>query len=367
MAVTIGILKEHNDRRVALVPKSAEKLIGRGAQILLEAGAGQEAGFADDDYTAVGSKTGNRASVIQQADVLLSIYPPGQEELGKLPAGKTLVSQFRPYFEKEIADYLQGQGLKAFSLDMIPRSTLAQRMDVLSSMASIAGYTAVLAASRALPRFFPMMITAAGSIKPAKVLVLGAGVAGLQAIATAKRLGAIVEAFDVRAAAKEEVQSLGARFVEVEGATDDTSAGGYAVEQTKEFKKRQAETIQAHARQADVIITTAQLRGRQAPILVEAATVEAMKPGAVIVDLAASTGGNCALTQDEKTIVHNGVTIMGYSDLSKDMPQNASELFSNNLYNFLELLVIDGNWTVDMDNEIISNTLITQTATSEEE
>lgn len=368
MAVTIGVLKEHNDQRVALVPKSAEKLLAKGAQILLEEGAGQSAGFADDQYTAAGAKTGTRAEVIKNAEVLLCIYPPSRDELGQFPAGKAIVSQFRPYFDKEVVGFLQDKKLDGFSLDMIPRSTLAQRMDVLSSMASIAGYQAVLAAARALPRFFPMMITAAGSIKPAKVLVLGAGVAGLQAIATAKRLGAQVEAFDVRAAAKEEVQSLGARFVEVEGATDDTAAGGYAVEQTEEFKKRQAETIQAHARDADVIITTAQLRGRQAPILVEADTVKQMRSGAVIVDLAASTGGNCALTEDEKTIVHHGVTIMGYSDLSKDMPQNASELFSNNLFNFLELLVAEeGKWTVDLDNEIVSSTFITHLATSEEE
>ncbi|MEL7251783.1 MAG: Re/Si-specific NAD(P)(+) transhydrogenase subunit alpha [Bacteroidota bacterium] len=367
MAVTIGVLKEHNDQRVSLVPKSVEKLIAKGASILVEAGAGAQASFADELYTNAGAKTADRSAVIQQADVLLCIYPPERAELEQLPQGKTLVSQFKPYFDHEVTGKLQEHGLHAFSLDMIPRTTLAQRMDVLSSMASIAGYQAVLAASRALPRFFPMMITAAGSIKPAKVLVLGAGVAGLQAIATAKRLGAMVEAFDVRAAAKEEVQSLGARFVEVEGATDDTAAGGYAVEQTEEYKRRQAATIQAHAKQADVVITTAQLRGRKAPILVEAATVEQMRPGAVIVDLAASTGGNCALTQDEKTIVHQGVTIMGYSDLSKDMPQNSSELFSNNLFNFLELLVIEGEWTIDLGNEIVSNTFITNTGSTEEE
>lgn len=368
MPVTIGVLKEHNDKRVALVPKSVEKLIAKGASVIMESGAGQQAAFADDLYTTAGATTADRAAVIKQADVLLSIYPPERSELAKLPTGKTLVSQFKPYFDHEVTGVLQEHQLHAFSLDMIPRTTLAQSMDVLSSMASIAGYQAVLAASRALPRFFPMMITAAGSIKPAKVLILGAGVAGLQAIATAKRLGAMVEAFDVRAAAKEEVQSLGARFVEVEGATDDTAAGGYAVEQTEEYKRRQAETIQAHAKQADVIITTAQLRGRKAPILVEAETVEQMRPGAVIVDLAASTGGNCALTQDEKTIVHKGVTIMGYSDLSKDMPQNSSELFSNNLFNFLALLVAeDGEWTVDLGNEIVSNTFITNTGSAEEE
>jgi len=361
MSLTIGILAEANDNRVALVPKNGEKLIALGAHLVVETGAGKAAGFNDDTYLAIGAKAGSRAEVIKQADLLLSIYPPANQELATFPAGKTLVSQFQPYFDHEITGFLQQHQLKAFSMDMIPRSSLAQSMDVLSSMASIAGYQAVLSAAKLLPRFFPMMITAAGSIKPAKVLILGAGVAGLQAIATAKRLGAVVEAFDVRQAAKDEVQSLGARFVEVEGASDDRTAGGYAVEQTPEFLARQVATIQDHARQADVVITTAQLRGKKAPILIEAATVEAMRPGSVVIDLAASTGGNCALTVDEKTIVHHGVTILGHSDLAKEMPQNASEMFSNNLFNFLKLLVVDGELKVDMSNEIVSNTLITKT------
>lgn len=359
MAFTIGILTEHNDKRVALVPKSCEKLIGKGAHVILQTDAGLSAGFNNATYTAVGATLGSRAEVVATADMLVSIYPPAHGELMAFPAGKILVSQFQPYFKHEVAGQLDALGLRAFSMDMIPRSTLAQSMDVLSSMASIAGYQAVLLAAKTLPRFFPMMITAAGSVKPAKVLILGAGVAGLQAIATAKRLGAAVEAFDVRRAAKEEVQSLGAKFVEVEGAADG-DAGGYAVEQSEEFLRRQAETIQAHARQADVVITTAQLRGRKAPILIEADTVAQMKPGAVIIDLAASTGGNCALTQDEQTIQINGVSVMGYSDLAKEMPQNASELYSNNLLNFLNLLVAkDGSLHIDMDNEIVSSTLIT--------
>ena len=360
MSVTFGVLAEDNDKRVALVPKNVEKLVGMGAIVLVEQSAGHNAGFADELYQQAGATCVAQGEVIAKADILLSIYPPARERLAKFPAGKILVSQFRPYFDEEVVSYLQEHQLQAFSLDMIPRNTLAQRMDVLSSMASISGYQAVLASARLLPRFFPMMITAAGSIKPAKVLIIGAGVAGLQAIATAKRLGAIVEAFDVRAAAKEEVQSLGARFVEVAGAQDDAAAGGYAVEQTEEFKQKQAALIQEHARQADVVITTAQVRGRKAPVLVEAATVGQMKPGSVIIDLAASTGGNCALTQDEKTIVHEGVTILGHSDLAKEMPQNASELFSNNLFNFLELLVKEGELVIDESNEIISSTLITK-------
>jgi NAD(P) transhydrogenase subunit alpha len=359
MGVSFGICTEHDDRRIALVPKTVAKLVKAGASVWIEKGAGTGASFADEDFKAAGAQLTDRQTVLDSAEVLLSIYPPEREVLATWPKGKTLISQFKPFFDHDIGDHLHTAGFTAHSLDMIPRTTLAQRMDVLSSMASIAGYQAVLAAARMLPRFFPMMITAAGSIKPAKVLVLGAGVAGLQAIATAKRLGAVVEAFDVRAAAKEEVESLGGRFVEVEGARDDAGAGGYAVEQTEEFKRRQAETIQAHAREADVIITTAQLRGKRAPILVEAATVEAMRPGSVIIDLAASTGGNCALTQDQQTIVHQGVSILGHSDLAKEMPQNASELFSNNLYNFLELFIQDGEWVADLENEIIRSTLIT--------
>ncbi len=361
MGATIGILAEQDDRRVALVPKQVKQLLALGAGVQIQANAGVAAGFSDAAYESLGATVTSRAAVAEASDVLLTIYPPAQEVLDQLPAGKILVSQFQPYFKTSVADELKALGLQAFSMDMIPRSTLAQRMDVLSSMASISGYQAVLLAAKTLPRFFPMMITAAGSIKPAKVLVLGAGVAGLQAIATAKRLGAVVEAFDVRSAAKEEVQSLGARFVEVEGAADDKGAGGYAVEQSEDYKRKQAATIQAHAKEADVIITTAQLRGKKAPLLIEADTIDQMKPGSVVIDLAASTGGNCAFTEDEKTIVRNGVIISGYSDLAKEMPQNASELYSNNLFNFLKLLISeDGDIVIDLENEIVRSTLITQ-------
>ena len=245
---------------------------------------------------------------------------------------------------------------------MIPRTTLAQSMDVLSSMASIAGYKAVLSAAHHLDRYFPMMMTAAGTIRPAKVLVLGAGVAGLQAIATARKLGAMVEAFDVRKASKEEVESLGAKFVEVEGAKDDAEAGGYAVEQSEDFIKRQKKEVQDRAIKSDVIITTAQLRGRKAPVLVETETVEMMQKGSVIVDLAASTGGNCALTKDGEKYNHNGVLIIGNSNLAAEMPKDASTLFSNNAMNFLKLLVDEnGAINVDLENEILNASLITKT------
>ena len=238
---------------------------------------------------------------------------------------------------------------------MIPRITIAQSMDVLSSMASIAGYKAVIMAADHLARYFPMLTTAAGSIPPAKVLVIGAGVAGLQAVATARRLGAVVEAFDTRLAAKEEVESLGAKFVEVEGAKDDASAGGYAVEQTEEYKQRQKELIFEKCVKADVIITTAQLRGKPAPKLVTKEMVKEMKPGSVIVDLASSTGGNCELTEDNKTIVHDNVVIIGNSDLASEVPQHASQLYSKNIENYTKVFFKEGEYELDLENEIVKS------------
>ena len=354
--MNIGIPKEIGDHRVAIVPATINKLKALGADILLEEGAGKTSMYDDEDYGSEVQILG-RQDLLQQSDVILSIVPLPTDELVE---GKTYISLFQPYNKPAVIDELKAQKVQAFSMDMVPRTTLAQSMDILSSMASIAGYKAVLEASRYLPRYFPMMITAAGSIKPSKVLVLGAGVAGLQAIATARRLGAMVEAFDTRQAAKEEVQSLGAKFVEVEGAKDDTAAGGYAVEQSEEFLKRQRAEVQARAIKADIIITTAQVRGRKAPLLVPASTVEQMKKGSVIVDLAASTGGNCEVTENDKIINHKGVTIIGNSNLPALMPQDASTLISNNLLNFLKLIIKDGELNVDMENEIIESALITK-------
>ena len=357
--MTIGILKETNDKRVAVVPDTIKKFKGLGLDIMVESGAGEQAYYPDTEYQEAGAQMASHADILQKADVIISIIPLEDAELQGIAKGKLLISQFQPFFDKEIADRLNGFGLRAFSLDMIPRTTLAQSMDVLSSMASIAGYQAVLVAAHHLPRYFPMMITAAGSIRPAKVLVLGAGVAGLQAIATARRLGAQVEAFDTRSAAKEEVKSLGAKFIEIEGAKEDTGAGGYAVEQSEEFLKRQREEVQNRASKSDIIITTAQVRGRQAPLLVPKSTVDNMRPGSVIVDLAASTGGNCELTKDNQVINHNGVIIVGDSNLAAGMPQDASVLYSNNLFNFFNILVKNGELNLDMDNEIIRGALIT--------
>ncbi len=354
----LAIPRELKDTRVALVPEVAEKVKALGPEILVEQGAGESAYYTDDDYQEVATVL-SRKELLAQADMLLCIHPLSDEELKQLKKGTVVISQFQPFMEPEVADKLRSMGLRAFSLDMIPRTTLAQSMDVLSSMASIAGYKAVLEAARYLPRYFPMMITAAGSVRPAKVLVLGAGVAGLQAIATAKRLGAMVEASDTRLAAKEEVMSLGAKFVEVEGAREDKDAGGYAVQQSEEFLERQRQEVQERAKKSDIIITTAQVRGRKAPMLVPRDTVEAMRRGSVIVDLAASTGGNCELTEDDKVIKHEGVTIIGNSNLAGLMPQDASLLYSNNVFNFLKLLVKEGELSIDMDNEIIQGAFIT--------
>lgn len=357
----LGVVKEHRFRRVTIIPDTIPKLKETGLEIIVEADAGAKALFTNTQYTDAGAQVLDRTELLKQADILVSIDPLPEADMQAAGTDTWFISQFQPYNDQEVVDKLSQKGFKAFSLDMIPRTTLAQAMDILSSMASIAGYKSVLAAAYHLPRYFPMLITAAGSIRPAKVLVLGAGVAGLQAIATARRLGAMVEAFDTRQAAKEEVESLGAKFVEVEGAKDDTDAGGYAVEQSEEFLQRQRAEVQSRAMKADVIITTAQVRGRKAPILVPTSTVEQMQPGAIIVDLAASTGGNCELTQDEKIIEHSGVTIIGNSNLADEMPQDASQLYSTNVYNFVKYLMQDGAVNLDLEDEIISGAYITKT------
>lgn len=355
--MNIGILTEQNDTRVALIPETIQKLVADGNQAWVARMAGAKAFYSDADFEAAGAKVTSTEEVLGAADLLVSIHPPTDEILGKLK-GKALVSSFQPFADPAVKEKLAGFGLTAFSLDMIPRTTLAQAMDVLSSMASISGYKAVLAAAALLPRYFPMLTTAAGSIPPAKVLILGAGVAGLQAIATAKRLGSVVEAFDTRLAAKEEVESLGAKFVMVEGAKDDKAAGGYAVEQSEEYKQRQRELIHDKASKADVIITTAQLRGKPAPLLVTKATVESMKAGSVIVDLAASSGGNCEVTQDGKTILHNGVYVVGNSNFAAEMPQHASQLYSRNILNFMKTFLNKGEMNINLENEILKSACI---------
>lgn len=353
----ISVLREPNESRVVLSPSGVAKIKALGVDILVEKGAGEKAFFPDQEY-AENATIVDRKKALLEADIVLSISGLEESEWSSLKTGATMIAQFAPFNDTEIAARISAKGFQALSLDMIPRTTLAQSMDVLSSMAAIAGYRAVLSAANHLARYFPMMITAAGSIRPAKVLILGAGVAGLQAIATARRLGAQVEAFDTRSAAKEEVMSLGAKFVEVEGAVEDTGAGGYAVQQSEDYIKRQRAEVQARAMKADVIITTAQVRGRKAPILVPASTVDKMRAGSVIVDLASSTGGNCELSKDREVVVHNGVSIIGDSDLSATMPQDASLMYSNNVVNFLKILIIDGELKLDTENEIIRGALI---------
>jgi len=273
---------------------------------------------------------------------------------------QVILGTFNPLSNTSMVRSMQSKGITSFSLDAVPRISRAQSMDVLSSMATVAGYRAILEAALHLPTFFPMFMSAAGTIKPAKLLVLGAGVAGLQAIATARKLGAVVEAFDVRSAVKEEVESLGAKFVEVKGAIDDVAAGGYAVEQTEEFRQRQSQMIQDHAIKSDVVICTAQIPGRKAPVLIKKETVESMKLGAVIIDLAASSGGNCELTENDKTITIHGVKIIGNSNYPSGMPVDASRMYGKNLINFLKLLIDpDGNLKLDFEDEIVKGACIT--------
>ncbi|MBP8755134.1 MAG: NAD(P) transhydrogenase subunit alpha [Chitinophagales bacterium] len=356
----IGILGEgSSDNRVAATPEHIPQLLSLKAEkILVEAGAGIKASYPDSDYVAKGAEITDRQSILNKADMLLCINPLPASDLNMLD-GKVLIGGFNPLVNTAFVKECLSAKVSAFSLDVIPRTTRAQAMDILSSMATVSGYKAVLMAATHLPKFFPMFMTAAGTITPAKILVLGAGVAGLQAISTAKRLGGVVEASDVRQASREEVLSLGAKFVDVEGATEDKSAGGYAVEQSEEFKKRQQETVQEHAAKSDVIICTAQIPGRKAPILIQKETVEKMKPGSVIVDLAASTGGNCELTENGKIIQVHGVTIIGDSGLASTMPYDASKMFGKNIINFLKIMIDkEGNINLNWEDDLITGTCI---------
>ncbi len=358
--MTLGILKESDgEHRVALTPDALPGLMKLGFQnILVERGAGTFAFFDDASYEKQGAQITDQETVLKQSNLLVKIHPPTQSVLDQLRTGQILIGQFNPLSQPDVVEALLQSGISAFSLDLAPRSTRAQALDVLSSMATVGGYKAVLTAASLLPTFFPMFMTAAGTIKPAKVLILGAGVAGLQAISTARRLGAVVEAFDVRAAAKEEVLSLGAKFVEVAGAIDDKAAGGYAVEQTDEFKQRQAELIHNHAAAADVVICTAQIPGRKAPLLLRKETVAAMKSGAVIVDMAASSGGNCEVTENGKTIRHKGVTIIGDSNLAASIPKDASVMFGKNVFNFIKLIAVKGELNLNFNDDIVAATCI---------
>ncbi len=353
----IGFLSGVKDKKCPISPDLVKKYKGLNLDILAEKNINQAAHFAIEKYSD-DIKFSARNEVLTSSDILFCSDPLTDEEYRKIKDTAHFISLLEPYNNPEVKDLMAKFPFKTFSMDMIPRTTLAQSMDVLSSMASVAGYKAVLKAAEKLPRYLPMMITAAGSIKPSKVLVLGAGVAGLQAIATARRLGAMVEAFDVRSASKEEVQSLGAKFIEVEGAADDKDAGGYAVEQSEDFIKRQQAEVQKRAASADIIITTAQLRGRPAPKLILNETVDKMKSGSVIVDLASSTGGNCELSVDGEVIEHNGITIIGNSSLANEMIQDSSILLSNNIFNYVKTMVKDEQLIFDPENEILAKSKI---------
>jgi NAD(P) transhydrogenase subunit alpha len=359
--MTIGILKEtEGENRVAMLPESVATLVKMNVTILVEAGAGLTAFASDIEYEQAGARIDTKAKVIAGADLLIKIQPPTPEEITLMKDGQVIMAVLNPYFNTDLVKELASKNITGFSMDVVPRTSRAQAMDILSSMATVAGYKAVLTAANTLPKFFPMFMTAAGTIKPANMLILGAGVAGLQAIATSRKLGAVVYVFDVRAAVKEEVEGIGGKFVEVEGALDDKAAGGYAVEQTDEFKARQAKAIHDQAVKSDVVICTAQIPGRRAPLLLKKETVDAMKPGSVIIDLAASTGGNCELTKDNQTVVHNGVKIIGNSQFPTDMPTDASRMYGKNMINFLKLIITkEGALNLNWDDDIVKGTAIT--------
>jgi H+-translocating NAD(P) transhydrogenase subunit alpha len=354
----VGVLKEsESENRVALLPAEVANLKKMGINVLIELNAGARAFAFDSDYLAAGARLAHRKEVISGAELLITINPPVDDDINSFREGQILCSVLNPIVNSKWLEKARLRGLSVLALDMIPRTTRAQSMDILSSMATVAGYKAVLEAASLLPRFFPMFMSAAGTIKPSRVLVLGAGVAGLQALAIARKLGAVVEVFDVRSAVKEEVKSLGGKFIEVEGAKEDASAGGYAVEQTEDFKKKQKDLIQERSIASDVVIATAQIPGRKAPVLIAKDTVYSMKPGSVIVDLAASSGGNCELTENGRNIIVNGVHIIGKSDFASAMPSDASKMFGCNIINLLKIMIDkDGKLILNLDDDILKLT-----------
>jgi NAD(P) transhydrogenase subunit alpha len=357
----IGVLKEPlGENRVSLLPEQASVLVRQGNIVWLEKNAGANAFATDDAYSLAEVLIQDRSTVLAEADIILCYWAPTDADIALMKRAAIVIGVFQPLFQYKQMQAWAAKNISAFSLDMIPRTTRAQSMDILSSQANIAGYKAVLEAAQLFPKYFPMFITAAGSIPPAKVLVLGAGVAGLQAVATAKRLGAVVEVSDTRAAVKEEVMSLGAKFIEVEGAADPSNAGGYAVEQSEAFKQKQQERLAASVAKSDIIIATAQLQGKQAPLLIDEAMLKRMKPGSVVVDLAAATGGNVFGTQNNATIVLHGVSVVGNSQLASGMPSDASKMYGKNLYNFLQLIIKkEGSLNLNFEDDIVKGCCIT--------
>jgi len=355
----IGVLQEPSpETRVSLLPEHVTILKKWNVEVYVESNAGKLAFANDDKYAEAGAIIKSRNEVLKESDLILSINALSTSHISHLTS-HILLGVYQPLFNAGLMKELADKGLTVFSMDMLPRTTRAQSMDILSSQANIAGYKAVLLAANLFPKYFPMFMTAAGSIPPAKMLILGAGVAGLQAIATSKRLGAVVEVFDTRPAVKEEVMSLGAKFIEVEGAADASKAGGYAVEQSEDFMQRQKAKIAESVAKADIVITTAQIPGKKAPILITTGMMEAMKNGSVIIDMAAATGGNTELTKNEETVFHNGVRIVGNSALASGMPSDASKLYGKNILNFLQLMIDkDGKFNLNFEDDLVKGTCV---------
>ena len=355
----IGVLKEPEfETRVSLLPEHIATLLKWNTSVLVETNAGVTAFVNDEKYVESGAAIDSRENILQKADLILSINALSAEDISQCNA-KVLFGFYQPLFNAALIKEWALKGFSIFSIDMLPRTTRAQSMDVLSSQANIAGYKAVLLAANMFPKYFPMFMTAAGSIPPAKMLILGAGVAGLQAIATGKRLGAVVEVFDTRPAVKEEVMSLGAKFVEVEGAADASKAGGYAVEQTGAFLQKQKERIAESVAKSDIIITTAQIPGKKAPVLITDDMMQAMKNGSVIIDIAAATGGNTSQTKNDETVSFHGVSIVGNSRLPGGMPSDASKLYGKNMLNFLQLIINkEGELNLNFEDDLVKGTCI---------
>lgn len=361
--MNVVVLRETatGEARVALVPESVVKLVGLKATVQVESGAGLGAARTDNDYTQAGAEvSAERDRLLHSADILVCINRPQADDLQQLKTGAIVLGFLRPLDEPRALEPAIDKGLTTFAVELIPRITRAQAMDALSSMATVVGYKAVLISAAHIPRMFPLLMTAAGTVPPARVLVLGAGVAGLQAIATARRLGAVVEAYDVRAAAGEQVRSLGANFLEVDlGGIKTEDAGGYAVELSDEAMDRGRDLIAEHAKTADVVITTAQVPGRRAPLLMTEAAVNGMKRGSIVIDLAASTGGNCAVSKADETVERDGVTIVAPTNLAATVPVHASQLYSRNVTSFLSPIIKDGEINLDMTDDVVGPSCVT--------
>ncbi len=357
----IAVLKEtvEAEKRVAMIPDSVKRLVKQNIQVVIQSRAGESAGFTDTDYEKQGGIIATAADMAS-ADAFVKVLPPTLAEVDNLPNGKTLISIIQPMTHHDLVHKLTAKKITAFGMDVIPRTTLAQSMDVLSSMSTIAGYKAVLMAANSINKFFPMLMTAAGTLAPTRVMVLGAGVAGLMACATAKRLGAVVEATDVRPEVKEQVKSVGAKFLTVKSDESGAGEGGYAKEMSNDYKQKQAEMIARHIAKADVVIPTALIPGRKAPILITEAHVKSMKAGSVIVDLAAEMGGNCELTEMDKDVVKHGVLIIGNSNLPSTMSCHASQMFSKNVERFIFHLTDENGFKMDMNDEITKGSLVTK-------